>query len=153
MGRALAKYPSDIASHISFQAVAWEYPEAAEAGVLYVDFWPISWPMLIVFHPTMCAQFTQDTSLPKHEILKYQFQSFSQCKDLVTSDGSYWKKWRAIYNPGFSAQNIQLLLPSFVKEALIFREYLDGVAESGQKIKLESQVMRATCDIIGQAVL
>lgn len=153
MGKVLAKHPSDIGGHTNFHALAQEHPHLAKAGAFYVDVWPISWPMLVVFHPDLCAQFTQDNPFPKHEILKFEFQVFSQCKDLVTSDGSYWKKWRSIYNPGFSAQNIQMLVPGFVEEALLLKKYLEDVARSGEKIKLEDRLMEATCDIIGRAVL
>ncbi|KAM0328621.1 hypothetical protein ACHAQA_005032 [Verticillium albo-atrum] len=153
LGKVLANYPSDIAGHTVFQALVWAYPEVTSPGLIYIDFWPISWPSLIVFNPSLNAQFTQETSLPKHEILQYEFQCFSQCKDLVTTDGPYWKKWRSIYNSGFSAQNIQKLVPEFVEEAQIFKKYLEGVAQSGEKIQLENQAMAATCDIISRAVL
>lgn len=153
MGKAVMDYPADVSHQNTAYMLCQKFPEAAATGVIYVDLWPISWPMMFVLHPDMCAQFTQERSLGKHVVVRHQFNALSENKDLVTSDGAFWKKWRAIYNPGFSSQNIQRLVPSFMEEALVWKSYLRSVAASGETICFETQAMKAACDIIACAVL
>lgn len=109
--------------------------------------------MLVVFHPDIMAQFTQETSLPKHDLMRREFLPFTQCNDLVNQEGVVWKTWRSIFNPGFSAKNLLSFVPEMVEEILIFRGWLKSVAASGNVIKLEDQAMKVTIDIINRAVL
>ncbi|KAF5639474.1 sterigmatocystin biosynthesis protein [Fusarium tjaetaba] len=111
VGKIMAKYPDDVHGQLMPDFLARDYPEVAELGLCYIDLWPISWPMLATFHPDIAAQFTQETSRPKHEIIRGQFRPLTGLKDLVLSEGAFWKKWRATFNPGFSTQNITALVP------------------------------------------
>lgn len=149
----MADHPSDIHGQNVFHFIAARYPELHEAGAFYVDLWPISFPMLVTYDPDLIAQFTQETPRPKHEILEIEFNGFTGMKDLVCSEGPAWKKWRAAFNPGFSSQNVMSLVPAFVEEATVWKEYLVRVARSGEKIRLEDNLMKATCDVIGRSVL
>ncbi|KAF4995945.1 hypothetical protein FGRMN_4800 [Fusarium graminum] len=133
--------------------LARNYPEIAECGICYIDLWPISWPMLATFDPDIASQYTQETSMPKHEIIRGQFRPLTGLKDLVLAEGSFWKKWRATFNPGFSTQNISALVPEFIEEALIWKSHLNEVARENRVVPLEDCVMKATCDIIGRSVL
>lgn len=133
--------------------LAKEYPEVAEQAVLYLDVWPFSHPMLAVFHPDIMAQFTQDNSRPKHSQMREEFHILSGCNDLVNQEGQVWKTWRSIFNPGFSVKNLMSLIPAFLEEIQVFRDWLGDVAESGQIVQLEPKAMRATADIIGRAAL
>lgn len=133
--------------------LAVEFPELCKDGLIYFDTWPFAYPMLAVFHPDLMSQFCQTPSLRKHEMMDKEFANFSQGLDLVTSHGQYWKTWRSIFNPGFSAQNISSLVPAFVEETMVFRQYLVKQAALGATFRLEDQAMMATCDIIGRAVL
>ncbi|KAL6921218.1 hypothetical protein FSST1_005244 [Fusarium sambucinum] len=149
----MVAYPGDVHGQLMPDFLAREYPEIAEFGVCYIDLWPISWPMMATFHPDIAAQFTQETSRPKHEIIRGQFRPLTGLKDLVLAEGSFWKKWRATFNPGFSTQNVSALVPEFIEEASIWKEYLQQVAKDDQVVPLEDCVMKATCDIIGRSVL
>ncbi|EMT67345.1 hypothetical protein FOC4_g10005432 [Fusarium odoratissimum] len=153
VGKIMMKYPEDVHGQLMPDFLARDYPEIAELGICYIDLWPISWPMLAAFHPDIAAQFTQETSRPKHEIIRCQFRPLTGLKDLVLSEGAFWKKWRATFNPGFSTQNITALVPEFIEEALIWKKYLQEIAKDGRVVPLEDCVMKATCDIIGRSVL
>lgn len=130
-----------------------ENPELFSCGVAYIDTWPFGPPMLAVFHPDIMAQFTQETSLPKYELMATEFRPFTQLNDLVNQEGQEWKKWRSIFNPGFSAKNLISLVPQMIEEVLIFRDWLKNTAASGQVTKLEDQVSKTTIDVIGRVVL
>lgn len=153
MAKILAKYPKDLHPQCMPLLLAQEYPEIAEQAVLYLDTWPFSHPMMAVFHPDMMAQFTQDNSRPKHSQMREEFHILSGCNDLVNQEGQVWKMWRSIFNPGFSAKNLMSLVPAFLEEIQVFRDWLGDVAESGQVVQLEAKAMRATGDIIGRATL
>lgn len=128
-------------------------PEFFKCGIAYIDSWPFGPPMLAVFHPDMMAQFTQETSLPKAELMRIEFQPFTQLNDLVLQEGQEWKKWRSIFNPGFSAKNLLSLVPQLIDEVLVFRDWLKDVAASGQVTKLEEQAGKMAIDVIGRVVL
>ncbi|KAL1884101.1 hypothetical protein Daus18300_000212 [Diaporthe australafricana] len=99
------------------------------------------------------AQFTQDNSRPKHRQMREEFHILSGCNDLVNQEGQAWKTWRSVFNPGFSAKNLMSLVPAFLEEIQVFRDWLGDVAENGQVVQLEPKAMRATADIIGRATL
>lgn len=130
-----------------------KYPQFSKAGALYLDLWPVSYPLLVVYQPDMMAQFCQNPSQLKHPLLRTEFHSFTKGKDLVTSEGQQWKKWRSTFNPGFSNQNILSLVPAFLEEMVPFKKYLSGLADSGETVPFQEQAMKATCDVIGRAVL
>jgi cytochrome P450 len=121
--------------------------------VVYLDVWPISPPMLAVFHPDIMSQYTVEHSQPKHEHLHHELQPLTKCLDLVSSEGQLWKTWRSIFNPGFSAKNLIGLVPDMVEEVEVFRDWLKTAAMSGKMITLAQKAEKLTVDIIGRTVL
>lgn len=118
-----------------------------------MDVWPISHPMLAVFHPELMAQFTQEKNQPKHPQMQMEFKPFTGSKDLACAEGHEWKTGRAMFNPGFSARNLLSLIPAFIEEALVFRDHLNDFAKKGDVINLEESTTNLTVDIISRAVL
>jgi cytochrome P450 len=118
-----------------------------------MDVWPIAPPMIAVFHPDMMAQYTQVVSLPKAPLMRREFYPFTQCNDLVNQEGKEWRTWRSIFNPGFSMNNIIALVPEFLEEIQVFKDWLGSVAKSGEIVPLDDQAMKAAVDVIGRAVL
>ncbi|KAB5566920.1 cytochrome P450 [Coniochaeta sp. 2T2.1] len=151
VGKLMAKCPSDVHGQIVPHLLAQAFPELAKAGLFYVDTWPFTDPMIAVFHPDMMAQFCQEDSRPKHGHVVREFFPFTEGKDLVTSEGMQWKQWRAVFNPGFSTQNIMSLVPSFVEEILLFSKHLGKIAETGETVQMEPQATKAVFDVICRA--
>jgi cytochrome P450 len=149
----MAKLPRHTSGQMVPLLLAREHPDLFSSGLAYLDMWPVAPPMLAVFHPDIMAQFTQETSLLKHDLMHREFQPFTQCNDLVNQEGVAWKTWRSIFNPGFSAKNLLSFVPEMVEEILIFRDWLKSVAKSGKVMKLEDQAKKVTVDIISRAVL
>ncbi|KAJ5267003.1 hypothetical protein N7478_009811 [Penicillium angulare] len=152
VGKAMAKYPPGLNGGYLPFIMAKEYPELEVPGIMYLDMWPISPPMLTVFNPDMMAAFTQEPSLPKHPHLLAEFKPFTDLKDILTLSGAEWKRWRGIFNPAFSYKNILSLVPAFLEEIDVFLDYLKESAESGDIIRLEEKATLCTIDIIGRAV-
>ncbi|CAJ2513011.1 Uu.00g011300.m01.CDS01 [Anthostomella pinea] len=148
------KIPRDGNGHWMFHFIKLEYPEIAAPGVLYMDVWPIGYPMIAVYHPEIMAQFTQEHSLPKWWAQgQREFKHFTGGEDLVHLEGQEWKAARAMFNPGFSAKNLLSLIPNFMEEALVFRERLREAAVSGAVVKLENYTTDVTVDVVARAVL
>ncbi|KAI1460516.1 cytochrome P450 [Annulohypoxylon moriforme] len=131
-----------------------EYPDLLNKGIMYMDPWPIGYPMIAVYHPDMIAQFIQENSLPKYQALgQVEFGAFTGGEDLLSLDGPEWKKARSIFNPGFSARNLLSLIPDMIEEVLIFRERLRKAAASKQVVRFEDYTTDIAVDIVGCAVL
>jgi cytochrome P450 len=153
LAKIMSKYPRDTAGHTIPMLLANEYPELREQGLVCMDVWPIANPMLAVFHPDMIEQFCQDPSMPKSELLQTLFNDFTGCQDLLCSDGEHWKRWRSIFNPGFSNNNILSFVPAFIEEIQIFKASLLKLAGTDVIVPLITPATKATCDIIGRVVL
>ncbi|KAI1331009.1 cytochrome P450 [Xylariaceae sp. FL0255] len=119
------KLPPDFHGHWMFHIIQQQYPEMASEGILYLDIWPINWPIVAVHHPGMITQFTQEHSLPKWWAQgRRAFKEFSGGKDLLHLEGQRWKTIRAIFNPGFSARNLLSLEKLRVAAKIVARAVL-----------------------------
>ena len=98
-------------------------------------------------------QITQDHSLPKHHAMKTFLEPIADGQDLVTMEGSEWKRWRAIFNPGFSMSNLLTMASGIVDETSTFCRSLDSLSHSQEVITMKSLTDFLTLDIIGNIVL
>ena len=147
-----SKFPPKTHSHWLPLLFLQEYPELAGKGVLYLDVWPISDPLLALYHPDLIAQLTEG-NFPKARLMKLELGPMTGAKDLLTLEGQEWKRARAVFNPGFSAKNLLSLVPEFVAEIEPFQQKLKKAAKSGEVIKLEQWTTTLAVDVIGRAVL
>ncbi|KAF3766155.1 cytochrome P450 [Cryphonectria parasitica EP155] len=153
MGKTIMKYPPDLLSMIIPKLLADDYPEVVSQGLIYMDSWPFGYPIVAVFNPDMIAQFTQDVSLPKHPTMAMEFTPLTGCKDILNLEGKEWRMWRSIFNPGFSVKNLMALIPSFLEEIDVFRDWLLEVADSDQVVPLDDRASALATDVIGRATL
>ncbi|KAK6953596.1 hypothetical protein Daesc_005901 [Daldinia eschscholtzii] len=123
--------------------------------VLYLDLWPVSRSLVLIIDPVAAAQFTQVKSLPKDRVTTDFMQPLTQNLDIVSTEGEQWKKWRSMFNPGFSQRNLTALLPELIEEAQIFANGLKDQAgkggEWGPVFQLEKRTINLTFDIIMRA--
>ena len=129
------------------------YPELDTA--FYLDLWPFGPTMLMVIAPDIMHQFTQDRYLPKHEGVRQFMKPMTGEHDMVTMEGQMWKRWRSIFNPGFSAGHIMTLIPGIVEEVVVFRNLLRERAKRKKNdiFQLEKLALNLSIDIIGKVVL
>jgi cytochrome P450 len=153
MVKVSMKYPRDVDQQPVPYLLLREHPHLTATGMLYMDVWPIGPPMVAVIHPDIMAQYTQTVSLPKAPIMQTEFGPFTNCDDLVNQEGKDWKTWRSIFNPGFSMNNIITLVPEFLEEIQVFKDWLVSAAKSGQVVAIDPQALRVTVDVIARAVL
>jgi cytochrome P450 len=143
--------PKDAHGHLYCRMIRATYPDLPPN--FYVDLWPVGEQLLFVTDPAVAYQMTQETSLPKFDFLKTYMRPLTGDKDLVTMEGQEWKKWRGIYNPGFSAAHLMTMVPGIVEDTQNFCNVLTKYAEVGGMFKLEEILTKLTVDIIGRVIL
>ncbi|KAI5920544.1 vera protein [Camillea tinctor] len=125
--------------------------------VVYLDCWPASAPLALVFDPLMAAQFTYTKSLPKSKLTTDFLKPFTGGTDMVSSEGEAWKTWRSRFNPGFSQRNMTALLPDLLEEVTIFVDGLKKLAgkdgQWGPVFQLEERTTNLTLDVITRSAL
>lgn len=121
--------------------------------VFFLDTWPAFPPMMVIQDPAVAQQVTVQHSLPKHESVKSILETLSGRENLVAMEGMEWKKWRSVFNPGFSAAHLMTLVPGIVDDALIFANILDQHASKGDVFRLDDALMNLTIDVIGKVVM
>lgn len=127
------------------------YPHLDSA--FYLDTWPFANPILVVLKPDMMYQLTQANQIPKDKGLRRFLEPLTGKEDLVTLEGSTWKRWRAIFNPGFSATHITSLIPGMIEEVEVFKNILNEHARNEAIFFLEEATLNHTIDIISRIVM
>ena len=64
-----------------------------------------------------------------------------------------WKTWRSIFNPGFSADHLNTLVPAIVQDALVFCDNLREHARKDEMFSMEEMTINLTIDVIGRVTL
>ena len=121
--------------------------------IFYLDTWPFGDPICAIVDPEVAYHVTVQNSLPKHRVLAESIWPLTGEKNLVAMDGVEHKRWRAIFNPGFSSAHLMTLVDGIVDDSMLFMEILGRHAEAQDIFSLEEAVTRATVDIIGRVVL
>lgn len=147
--------------------------------VFYMDMWPISWSFIVVVNPKVVDQalgVKSHRGLLKPETIKqfmqpivsllapgltftlYNMQTNANVQggretNLVSADGAEWKKWRSVFNPGFSASHLMTLVPGIVEDVAVFKDLMLQKGKSREIFRLEKPCTRLTLDIIGKVVL
>ena len=119
----------------------------------YIDTWPFGPVMLVVSSPSTMSQITQEHSLPKHPGLRSFLLPLTDGLDIVTMEGQQWKRWRSIYNPGFSANHLMALVPDIVHETAIFCQLLQEHADKGDIFAMKDYTDNLAIDVMGKVVL
>ena len=127
------------------------YPQLDSA--FYLDTWPFGPVILVLLSPEAMRQLTQATQIPKDPSLRQFLKPLTGKEDLVTLEGSAWKYWRAIFNPGFSMNHILTLVPAMIEEVEIFKDILRDHARKGDMFLLEEATLNLTVDVIGRVVM
>ena len=72
---------------------------------------------------------------------------------LLTIEGNHHKKWRNVFNPGFSNTHLMTLVEGIVEDSMVFMDILSEHADMGDTVLMEEAATRFTVDVIGRVVL
>ena len=125
-------------------------------GLFYVDLWPASGMMMIATSPNIAAQVAQTNPGICHDrafMLTRFFKPIAGGPNLFDMAEKEWRPWRAIFNKGFSTEQVTNLIPHVLKETKVYKEKLRDLAKEKEMFYLDLVTLRFTIDIIGQTIL
>nr|AAC49203.1 putative p450 monooxygenase [Aspergillus nidulans] len=122
------------------------------SGMFYINMWPFSGTWLVVATPSGAAQI-QSLNLSKPNILRRPLETITGGPSLMSMHGETWKRWRALFNPGFNPNYLIGLAPLIADEVVVFCEQLRQKARTGTVFQLEPLTLRLTVDTICSVTL
>lgn len=125
----------------------------AETEMFLLDIWPGYPTSLIVFNPEALHFISNKWNLPRPPQALEAIKPIVGGPNLVSMNGSDWKMWRSLLNPGFSSSNINNHVPFIVDSVKIFCEKLRESVEAGNIISLDEFATRLTFDVIIKVTL
>ncbi|KAH3996196.1 hypothetical protein HBI13_126060 [Parastagonospora nodorum] len=145
---AIQSLPRNTVMHVVVRRIAESFP----GGIFYLNLWPFNAPIMVVANPYVASQ-VEAAFLDKPANICDTLEIINGGPSLLTMHGSTWKKWRALFNPGFAAGYITGLSPAIAEEVAVFCKLLQDRAEKGEVFPLEEHTLRLTFDIIARVTL
>ena len=147
----MAKLPSDVHGHVLPHQIKKTFPDIGDD--FYVDTWPFGPPLLVVTSPESANQITINHSLPKFVALREFMKPMTGGIDLTTLEGQEWKKWRNVFQPGFSASYLTAQVPEMIKDVITFCDILRQRAAEGEIFRMDPLTVNLNLDIIGRLAM
>ena len=113
---------------------------------------PFNLPILVGNPPT-ASQATQEHSPSKFLGLRRFLRLLTSEHDSLTMEIYMRKKCRGTLDSGFSASHITNLVPSMVREVVIFCDILKDHTQQSNVLMLKKAADNLTLDIVGKVVL
>ncbi|KAL9063501.1 MAG: hypothetical protein Q9161_009430 [Pseudevernia consocians] len=150
MRKLMQNLPHSCHPHVMMHYVHTQYNLPS---IFYLDTWPFGDPICAIVDPEVAYQVTVQDSLPKPKAIPENIWPLTGEKNQVAMDGAEHKRWRAIFDPGFSRAHLMTLVDGILGDSILFVEILGRHAEEQEILSLEESATRATLDIIGRVVL
>jgi len=146
-----SKLPKDAHPNYLPDMIRRELPDLGP--VFYLDTWPFGPQMLVVASLSALHQVTQKHSLPKYHAMKSFLHPIADGLDIVTMEGQLWKKWRGIFNPGFSTNHLMTLTSEIVEETAKFCDILEMRLRDQNIFRFKDLTDFLAMDVIGRVVM
>lgn len=146
--------PKDAHYQYMFADIAREHFQSE--GMFYIDLWPASGMMIIVTSPLVAAQVAQTNTEICYErafMLRRFFKPIAGGPNLFDMTQREWRPWRAIFNKGFSTEQVTSLVPHVLRETEVYKQRLRDLARKQEMFYLDLVTLRFTMDVIGQTIL
>ena len=137
-----------------FADIAREHFQAE--GLFYIDLWPASGMMMIVTSPHVAAQAAQTNTklcFDRASMLKRFFKPIAGGSNLFDMAEREWRPWRGMFNKGFSTEQVTSLVPHVLRETVVYKERLRGLARTKGMFHLDMVTLRFMMDVMGQTIL
>jgi cytochrome P450 len=149
---ALKKTLAQLPAKTTFHTVMMQLSKSFPAGIFYINLWPYSGTLMVVTTPSAAIQ-VQNFDLEKPSMLREPLDNLTGGPSLLTMGGTTWKKWRTLFNPGFSPGYLIGLAPAIADEVAILCSLLRERARQGKVFQLEDLTLKLTVDVIGSVTL
>ncbi|CAO2657275.1 Nn.00g034010.m01.CDS01 [Neocucurbitaria sp. VM-36] len=143
------KLPQRAHPHLLMASIMREYDLPS---IFYLDTRPIAGALVMIVADPEAAREISESGLPKHPTLVEAVEPVAGKRNILTTEGALWKKWRSVFNPGFSIQQVVSQVPVIVECAEAFINILDGHASADRVFRLEEETTKVTIDVIGRVV-
>jgi hypothetical protein len=140
--------PRNTTIHVVIREMSKQFPN----GIFYLNLWPFNRPMVIITNPLAASQ-VEAAFLEKPDLVRKNMEIINGGPSLMSMHGPTWKKWRELFNPGFSAGYIGKLAPAIADEVLVFSKLLRDLVKKGKFFQLEEYTLRLTFDVITHVTL
>ena len=125
--------------------------------VVYLDLWPATFSMALIYDAAVATQFTQTKSALKHRETAAFLAPMTSNLDIITAENTSWKALHQIFRPAFSQQNIMAIVPDLLDEMAVFANILGSLCGEngtwGRVFALEEKTVNLTFDIICRSLL
>jgi cytochrome P450 len=145
---SIQELPRNAVMHVVVRRMANSFPH----GVFYLNLWPFNYPIMVVANPFVASQ-VEAAFLDKPANICATLEIINGGPSLMTMHGSTWKKWRALFNPGFAAGYMTGLAPAIADEVAVFCKLLEDRAKQNELFTLEEHTLRLTFDVIARVTL
>ncbi|KAL4789090.1 cytochrome P450 [Aspergillus venezuelensis] len=136
----------------TLHSIMLEISKRFSSGMFYINMWPFSGTWLVVATPSAASQI-QSLNLTKPDILRRPLETITGGPSLISMHGETWKRWRALFNPGFNSAYLMGLVPVIVDEVDVFCEQLRKRAREDKMFLLEELTLKLTVDTICSVAL
>ncbi|KAK4175369.1 cytochrome P450 [Triangularia setosa] len=151
---ALKETVKNLPKNTTLHTVMMQLSKRFPSGMFYINMWPFSGTWLVVTTPSGASQ-CQTLSLIKPSLLTRPLEAIGGGPSLITMNGETHKRWRSLFNPGFSPGYLVGLAPMIADEVVVFCGLLRERARTkkGEVLQLEDLTLRLTVDTIGAVAL
>ena len=143
----LEKFPKGSQQSDAFTLLSYDFKQSD--GCFYIDLWPFTSPLLVITSPELAIQACQEHDPPKPAILIPFFAPFAGGPNLFDMNGAEWKRSRALFNPGFSANVMLESTPHIIEEAEVYVSLLREHAKKRDTFSLDELTCDYMMDVIG----
>lgn len=119
-------------------------------NIWYADLWPLSSPMMVIQSYEAAVE---SNNMAKHHRMGDGLDHIVGKQSMISINGTTWKRWRQIFNPGFSSAHLMSIVPIVLEDMLTFVDILEEHAQKREVFRLEEAATRLTVDVIGRVVL
>ncbi|KAL6235164.1 hypothetical protein BDW75DRAFT_251072 [Aspergillus navahoensis] len=124
----------------------------ADTEMFLLDTWPVFPALVMVYDPEAALQVSTKYNLPKSAIFPSLMHPITGGPSMISMNDAEWKKWRSIFNPGFSAGTMMDQVPVVVDSVQVFCDILRGRVGTGL-VHLDDLTTRLTMEIILRVTL
>ncbi|CAG8959765.1 hypothetical protein HYFRA_00001672 [Hymenoscyphus fraxineus] len=147
--RYTRKFPRDITMAVIMNEMCLEFPKT-ETFIL--DLWPFMNVAIMTYNAEAGLFVTSKYNLPKSPTTLATVKPIAGGPNILTMNGSDWKYWRSLLNPGFSAASLVDHTSFIVDSVNVFCRSLEEKAEKGI-ILLDDHAVKLTFDVIMKVVM
>ncbi|TDZ21297.1 Cytochrome P450 monooxygenase aflN [Colletotrichum orbiculare MAFF 240422] len=150
LGKIMRSLPPDSIVH----NIMWRISEGFPGGIYYINLWPFAGMVMVISDADAASQL-EGPILAKGADIVEPLERITGGRSLLTMKGGEWKRWRRLFNPGFSPSYMMGLAPAIADEVAVFRKNLLERCSKGRSdvFQLEELTLKLTFDIIGSVVL